>query len=377
MNQVRLQPAEKDDRKVVLIEFIYSYALKELVRKCDGARWSQRLQSWYLPAQRDLLNALYRTLKENHCEVDTSAVDQQWLTGQPSQEMAAYTRYLTGLRLSASTIDTYVSMLRLLEQHAAPVALGSITAAQVRDYVESQSRPGGWSINTHRQFLSALKHYAQLRGDVDLDLGEMQRPRRSTFRPVVLNEQEVLLLIQKTVNLKHRCILALLYSCGLRVGELCALKVADVDLQRLQVHVHQGKGRKDRYTGMAKSLLPLVQNYMNSYQPSSYLFEGLHGKPYSANSVRAFLKRSCKAAGLGKKVTPHTLRHSYATHLIENGVGLRHVQELLGHSKPETTMLYTHIARKDLLEVPNPLDTIVSKHRATDKDTKKVHLSGK
>jgi site-specific recombinase XerD len=149
-----------------------------------------------------------------------------------------------------------------------------------------------------------------------------------------------------------------------------------MDLERMQLHVRNSKGRKDRYVGIASSVLPLLHNYRNSYHTRTYLFEGAAGKRYSASSVRAFLKRSCKAAKITKHITPHTLRHSYATHLVENGAGIAHVQRLLGHSKPETTMLYTHIANADLIAIENPLDVAVHKNRLADKNNKNIGLSG-
>ncbi len=181
--------------------------------------------------------------------------------------------------------------------------------------------------------------------------------------PEVLSIEEILSLIQVTHNLKHRTIIAMLYSCGLRIGELLNLRLADIHLRRRQLQIRNAKGRKDRYVVLADSVLPLLNNYLMSYSPHEYLIEGKVGKPYSASSVRKFLKRSCRLANIHRPITPHTLRHSYATHLLEQGIGLRHIQELLGHSKPETTMIYTHLARKDLLNVASPLDTALKQFR--------------
>jgi site-specific recombinase XerD len=128
---------------------------------------------------------------------------------------------------------------------------------------------------------------------------------------------------------------------------------------------------------MAKSSIPLLNNYLNTYRPKRYFVEGRNkGAKYAAVSIRTFLKRSCYSAKITKRVTPHTLRHSYATHLLENGVDLRYIQELLGHSKPETTMIYTHVAVKDLLEIESPLDKIVKSMINSDNSKKKPLLSG-
>ena len=137
------------------------------------------------------------------------------------------------------------------------------------------------------------------------------------------------------------------------------LKLKNIDIKRRQLLIENAKGRKDRYVILADSMLPLIQNYLSTYMPKYYFVEGEENKSYSESSIRKFLHKSTQLAGILKKVTPHTLRHSYATHLLENGIGLRHIQELLGHARPETTMIYTHVAKKDLLEIRSPLDTIL------------------
>jgi len=184
-------------------------------------------------------------------------------------------------------------------------------------------------------------------------------------------------IIQHTKNLKHRAILALIYSAGLRISELLNLKLEHIQIQRKQLLIKNAKGRKDRYVTLAESFMPLLHNYLITYRPEIYFVEGTKGKPYSASSVRKFLFRSCKSAYIRRTVTPHTLRHSYATHLLESGVGLRHIQELLGHSRPETTMIYTHVARKDLLDIQSPLDSAIKQLTKNQNEEQKFLLSRK
>ena len=169
---------------------------------------------------------------------------------------------------------------------------------------------------------------------------------------------------------------ALLYSSGLRVGEVTGLQLSHIDIGRNQLKVVSGKGRKDRFVILAKTFLPLLNNYLSTYKPHFYFIEGPNRKRYSESSIRKFLYNSVVLAGIKKHVTPHTLRHSYATHLLENGVSLRHIQELLGHSKPETTMIYTHVAKKDLLEIQSPLDTILLSLNKNANREQKFLLSG-
>ena len=287
-----------------------------------------------------------------------------------------YVQYLEGLRLSPSTISTYRSFIVFLLLYWKERPLNELDNEAVQRFIEVVVKRRKYGISTHRQLVSALKHFGDRFTKSGIETEGIQRPKKSRHLPTVLSKKEVIDLLRVTYNLKHRTILALLYSCGLRIGEVLQLRLANIDLDRRQLVVVQSKGRKDRYIVLAESTVPLLLNYVSSYKPQQYLFQGEKGGPYSTSSIRNFLRRSCRKAGIKKRVTPHTLRHSYATHLIENGVNLRLVQELLGHSKPETTMIYTHVAKKDLLSVQSPLDTTLLELREPDKNLLNQPLSG-
>lgn len=152
--------------------------------------------------------------------------------------------------------------------------------------------------------------------------------------------------MKATENLKHRAILTVIYSSGLRIGELINLKIKDIDSERKQIRVEQGKGKKDRYTLLSLKTLDLLRTYFKEYKPKEYLFEGQEGGQYAARSIQTFFKEICQKVGIKKKVSVHTLRHSFATHLLENGTDLRYIQALLGHESPKTTEVYTHITTK-------------------------------
>ncbi len=306
-------------------------------------------------------------------------------TGQPFESLLSpaqattlkeYTRYLEGLRMSTSTVTTYSSFIVFLLLYWKDRPLSDLDNASVQRFIEVVVKRRKYGISTHRQLVSALKHFGDRFLESSIEPELLQRPKRSRMLPTVLSKEEVIDLLRATYNLKHRMILALLYSCGLRISEVLQLRVANIDIDRRQVIILNSKGRKDRYVVLAESTVPLLINYIGSYRPQDYLFNGSGRGPYSATSIRAFLKRSCRKAGIRKRVTPHTLRHSYATHLIENGVNLRIVQELLGHAKPETTMIYTHVAKKDLLAVQSPLDTTLLELRSSDKNLLNQSLSG-
>ena len=286
-------------------------------------------------------------------------------------------RYLQGKRYSKSTVNTYTYLVADLVEFYNDKPTDQLSNRDVEIFVEQTILKKSYAISTHRQFISALKHFCIYYPKCHIEDLKLRYPKKSKKLPVVLSQQEMIKLLQVTKNLKHRAILALIYSAGLRVSELINLELSQISIDRKQLVVKSGKGRKDRYIVLAESFLPLLKNYFMTYQPRRYFAEGPQHQKYSASSIRKFLYRSCQQAKIYKRVTPHTLRHSYATHLLENGIGLRYIQELLGHSKPETTMVYTHVARKDLLEIRSPLDIAVSELINSQKGEQNFLLSGK
>ena len=187
----------------------------------------------------------------------------------------------------------------------------------------------------------------------------IKRPRTQQRLPVVLSRTEVKRLLDSVVNLKHRMMLSLVYAGGLRVGEVVRLKVQDVDGERMLIRVHQGKGAKDRYTLLSQAILDELRLYWTLYRPQQWLFPGARtGRHLSERSIQQVFHRAVIRAGIQKPITTHCLRHSFATHLLESGTDLRYIQELLGHSSPKTTQIYTHVTRKDLARIISPLDQL-------------------
>jgi site-specific recombinase XerD len=286
-----------------------------------------------------------------------------------------YVSYLEGKRYSKSTVTVYANCILEFLRFTANKPAQELDEPDVRKYIEWAVDTLQYSISTHRQLISAFKHFAYFYPLCKIDVEKLTRPKRDKKLPTVLSMEEVLALLQVTKNLKHKTIIAMLYSSGLRIGELIEVELNCFDFNRKQLHIKQAKGRKDRYTAIADSILPLLKLYYNTFKPKKYFIENPKGGKYSAASIRSFLKQSCKLAGITKTVTPHTLRHSYATHLLENGTDLRLIQELLGHSKPETTMIYTHVSTQQLKGVKSPLDIAIKRNVLPDNHDKKLTLS--
>lgn len=165
-------------------------------------------------------------------------------------------------------------------------------------------------------------------------------------------------LLKSIPNLKHRALLMTSYAAGLRVSELVALKIGDIDSKRMTIHVKEGKGKKDRMVPLSKKLLETLREYFSEYKPKTYLFEGETGNAYSTRSAQTILQGAKKLAGIYKRGGIHSLRHSYATHLLEGGTDIRYIQSFLGHNSLKTTMLYTHVSKPKIESIGSPLDKL-------------------
>lgn len=392
---ITLKPLQHRGQPQIGILFDYDTEVKDFIKTFGGVKWSQTHRMFYVLNKAANRQRLFLFLTEKGFYVDYNAlkasptpktVVQQLskpdktllfkaLPAELKQLMQDYIQLLKGRRLSESTVQTYgYFVLRFLD-FAKVQPTDSWNNDTIRLFMEQVIAGENYSISSHRQSVSALKYLTELQDLEGFDASTIKRPKKSRYLPTILSKEEVIDLIQSTKNLKHRAVIALIYSSGLRIGEMINLELRDLDIDRSQIYIKQGKGRKDRTVVMAEIIKPLLYNYLSTYRPSRYFIEGRAGEKYSDSSIRAFLKVSCKAAGITKKITPHTLRHSYATHMMENGVDLRYIQELLGHAKPETTMIYTHVAQKNLLQVQSPLDTAIESLTKNVKQEQKVLLS--
>ena len=355
---------------VLAVYFTYNNDIKALIKNIGDYYFSKTIKAWYTIFTEENLCTLKTTLQGKVIFKETETLnktilkkhvkEQRNISDENKEIIRNYVKYLKGKRYSESTIKTYFTFIADFIHHIKGKPIENLTNRDVEIFIEDVFEPRGMSISSQRQFISAIKHYfVFINSDIEIDFKSMA-PKKDQKLPNVLSHEEVIELIRVTKNIKHRICIAFLYSSGLRVGELISLKIVHIDIQRKMVKIHKGKGRKDRYVPIANVILPLLQNYLTTYKPKTYLIEGMiEGTTYSAISIRNFLARNCKLASIKKRVTPHTLRHSYATHLLENGTDIRYIQELLGHSRPETTMIYTHVRSQDLKKITNPLDLIV------------------
>jgi len=270
-------------------------------------------------------------------------------------------KMLVELQLRGITPRTQTAYLREVANlenyfNRSPEELGE---EEVKEYLVHMLKDRGLSSGTYKYYAAGIKFLYRTtlnRGEV---VEKIKYPKAKIKLPVVLDLSEVRTMLSVMENLKHRAVLTVTYSAGLRVSETAHLKVTDIDSKRMMVRVRQGKGGKDRYTILSKTTLECLREYWRAYRPKDWLFEGQKEDSHICyTSIRNIFVEAKERAGITKPVGPHSLRHAFATHLIEAGTSLHHVQLLLGHKSPKTTTVYLHVSKMNLAQVCSPLDSI-------------------
>lgn len=334
---------EHRGQKRILVKFPNDSLLNNRFRKLVGAQWSSSLKGWHLP--------------------DVEIYRKKFKLDKPKKEhlddLDNFKSWMETLRYSDNTIQTYVDAIRVFKRFVEEyTSMDLVTELDIRNFNHQYILGNNYSASYQNQIINALKLYYTFSYNKHLNIDELERPKRAKKLPVILSTSEVEKLLSTLKNIKHYCMLALIYGCGLRRGELINLSLKDIDSGRMVVSVKSGKGNKDRQVPLPHNLLPVLKSYYTQYKPKVYLFEGQYGGKYSEKSVAEVLKKATLEAKIIKPISLHTLRHSYATHLLESGVNLRYIQELLGHSSSKTTQLYTHVSIESIKNIVSPFDQL-------------------
>lgn len=269
-----------------------------------------------------------------------------------------FEKKLTIANYSGQTIKNYLSALALFLDFVSSKKVKEVNNYVIEDYLYHCKSVKKYSFSSMKQVIASIRFLYVNVLEKPLPeslLVKMKKPQRL---PVILSKSEINKLLKVTTNLKHKSILSLIYSAGLRLGELLDLKLKDIDSTTCKIHVVQGKGKKDRYVMLSEKVLELLREYFKIYNPKEYLIEGIKGGRYSEKSVQSIMKDALKRAGIRKKATVHTLRHSFATHLLDDGTDIRFIQELLGHKRLETTQIYTHVSSRSINKIKSPADSL-------------------
>ncbi len=272
------------------------------------------------------------------------------------QTFVSFERLLTIKRYSPATIKTYGGLLTVFQNFVGKKLIQELDTPALLNYVLRIVEAKQYTYSSHKQLISAIALYLKEIHRRSVDFSPVYPTRKPHPLPEILNFGEVKAILSANRNLKHRAMLTMVYALGLRSGELISLKIADIDGERQIVHLKGAKGNRDRVLPLSNKLRTLLREYYAKYQPKEYLFNGQKHAKYSPQSLRKVFNAACQTASISKKVTLHSLRHAYATHLLEAGTDVRVIQQLLGHNSIRTTMIYTHVTTPHLMKVPSPLD---------------------
>ena len=330
------------------IDFEYNAKLIAELKKLPGTRWSKTHNSW-------LVKPTPQNKKKVREIFGLPAVEQTpvWMECERLKEWMQSRRY------SSSTVEVYADALKTFLTYYKDKAVKDISNDDIIAFNNKYILANKLSASYQNQVVNAIKLYFRAIQNTAIDIDLIHRPKKNNLLPNVLSKEEIKSILTAQQNIKHRTMLSLIYSCGLRRSELLNLKLTDVDSKRKLLIIRQAKGKKDRIAPLSEKIIEMLREYYKLYKPKQWLFEGQKGNvQYDERSLANVLKQAVEKAGIKKPVSLHWLRHSYATHLLEAGTDLRYIQEILGHKSSRTTEIYTHVSTKSLQNIISPFDTL-------------------
>ncbi|UZS00310.1 tyrosine-type recombinase/integrase [Chondrinema litorale] len=384
MRNIILQHEQVKGQRVIKICFdMDNSVLASCAKKLMHRKWNIDDGFLYVPNTKAHLKNIFNTFKgtawveaedflNNRPKFKKRKINEGEVIGNGSQHKKTQARtyqitkpcpdiYIDKLKIlnySYQTLKTYKAMFIDYINYYPNIRPEELTKQQINNYIVYLVRERNVTVPYQNQAINSIKFYYEKVLGREKDTYYIERPEKPFTLPTVLSEEEVSRLFRVIENVKHRCILYMLYAGGLRISELINLKITDIQSERSLILVRNGKGGKDRTTLLSKKMLTLLREYYRIYRPEYWLFESPNRKNYSASSIRKVMKRALKRAKITKQASPHTLRHSFATHLLERGTDLRYIQNLMGHGSSKTTERYTHITKKGVDGIVSPLDNL-------------------
>ncbi|MFN5444634.1 MAG: site-specific tyrosine recombinase/integron integrase [Crocinitomicaceae bacterium] len=348
--------------------------LNTLKNQIQGFHWNSELKSWISPYYPALKKELFQLLRGrywldysgmemktpiNKVQIQTQNPVLSPLTEEHKLHLEKFNQYLLSKRYSPSTIKTYKETVSTFLRFFSSKPISEINHNDLIVFNNQYIIQKNLSNSYQNQVVNALKLFFQIIENKKIVVELLHRPRREKKLPNVLSKEEVKAILEAPKNIKHQAMLSLIYACGLRRGELLNLTLKDIQSNRNLLLIRQAKGKKDRVVPISPKLIELLRSYYKEWKPITWLFEGqFPNTQYSAKSLESVLKQSLTKAKIGKPVSLHWLRHSYATHLLENGTDLRYIQELLGHRSSKTTEIYTHVSTSIIKMIKSPFDDL-------------------
>ena len=365
MKIIIYQPVKQSQRIKIKIPYQFTNE-RALLKKIEGRFYHKNQKLWSVPNTKENWTLLKRIFKDKYQiekPYETPKIPSVILNEKSLDELAKVYQKLVMKSYSEHTIRNYKAELTNFFKYFESFDLKKLDKEQIESYIFYLIEKYKISESKQNTAINAIKFYYEKVLGLPREFYDIQRPKRPKTLPNVLSQEEVLRLINSPKNIKHKAMLYTLYSCGLRVSELLNLRIKDIRSDLGYVFIKGAKGKKDRHTVLSDYLLEILREYFLQHKPSYWLFEGQSGGKYSAKSVQKIYRKAQQETGVNPWSTPHTLRHSFATHLLENGENLRNIQIMLGHESSKTTEIYTHVVNINNKKVRNPLDIIIKQHK--------------
>ena len=355
------EPLKNAKRIKVAIPY-ENFMMREAIKKMNGSFWHPNQKLWSLINTEDNFKQLIHACKEDYIlkkELKFIPIPDIPLNQKSIEVLNRLEKTLVLKHYSASSIRIYKKMLKVFLIKFKERNLKTITKEEIEGFVYELIQKNKISESYQNQLINAIKAYYEHVLGMPREYYDVKRPKKSVSIPNVLSQKEVLKIIQNPQNTKHKAILWTIYSAGLRISELINLRIIDVHSEEGYLFIKYSKGKKDRKTILSNHLVDLLRVYYKENKPSYWLFEGQTGGQYSTTSIRAIFRKAVKNTNANPWSTVHTLRHSFATHCIENNVNLRHLQNMLGHNSPKTTEIYTKTIEINNKNISSPLDNLL------------------
>ncbi len=360
-----------DGEKKIGLQFYPDKVIQALVKELPNPRWNTEFSMVYIENTKENLDQIFQKFKgvawingnsffkektiRNNQPVDINWYRNRKQTNSYRYVPEAYLAKLELKRYALNTCKTYIVQFEKFINHFPDKDIVALSEQEIRNYLQHLIRQNK-SNSYINQTINSIKFYYEIVMGMPNRFYSIERPRKVQKLPKVISKEEIVKMIESTNNIKHRCIIGLLYSAGLRRSELLNLRLTDIDSKRMLVFIRNSKNNKDRYSLLSKTILKDLRIYYQQFKPKEYLFEGVLGGKYSAESVAKIVRNASTKSYILRKVTPQMLRHSFATHLLEDGTDIRYIQTLLGHSSTKTTEIYTQVALHNFKSIRNPLD---------------------
>ncbi len=352
----------KNAQRIKIYIPYHFYDIRNEVKKMNSSFWHPNQKLWSIVNTIENLKVLEKICEGNFIikgQKKFIPISKSTLNNNAIEALYSLEKALVLKQYSKSTIANYKNMFMVFLGKFEERDLKEIKREEIEGFIYELIKKNNISESYQNQIINAIKAYYEHALKMPREYYDIQRPKKSVSIPNTLSTKEVLNIIQNPKNIKHRAILTTIYSSGLRISELINLRIIDVHSEEGFLYIKDSKGKKDRKTILSKKLIVLLREYYKQYKPSYWLFEGQSGGKYSTTSIRAIFRKAVENTNSNPWSTVHTLRHSFATHCIENNINMRYLQNMLGHSSPKTTEIYTKTIAINNKTIISPLDTLL------------------